>query len=142
MAKKKAVAVEATVAGADQCQYKCLNGTWKLVVNNAPQGSFCPFTLSGGCTEGNTKWTPASVIPDEPLSLVANSAEYVYRKSTKSLYFNAGTCGKGKHFPPVITAKELTKIDPDAAELVKSMQKNKRIASFSVVLKAQKIDPA
>ncbi len=98
--------------------------------------------MPGGCTEGATKSTPAIQIPDEQTALVANSAEYVYRKSTKSLHFKDGKCGKGKHFPPIISVKDLAEIDSDAAELVKSMQKNKRIASFSVVVKAQKVELA
>jgi len=129
------------LAAANPCEYRCDNNKWELHIDNAPAGFFCPPELSGECNHGSKKSTPAIAIPDDPLSLVANSAEYVYRKSTKSLYFKAGTCGKGKHFRKVITVRELTKMDPDAAELVKSMQKNKRIASFSVVLKAQKLSP-
>ena len=133
MAQKKTA-----IAAANECQYLCVNNKWRLEIDNATEGFYCPAPQSGGCTNGATKWTPAVPIP--PMELAANNAEYVYRKSTKSLHFKAGSCGRGKHFPLAITVKELTKFDPDAAELVKSMQKNKRIASFSVVLKAQKIE--
>ena len=135
MAKTKSA-----LAAANQCQYRCVAGSWRLEVDNSLPGFFCPTTLTGTCTDGATKSTPAAVEP--PLSLAANSAEYVFKKATKSLHFKAGTCGKGKHFPPTMTVKELAVADPDAAELVKSMQKNNRIASFSVILKAQKGEPA
>jgi hypothetical protein len=132
----------ALLAG-NQCGYKCENGQWVLKVNNAPPGFYCPTSLPSGCNNGDTKSTPAIAIPDpDSISLVANSAEYIYRKSTTSLHFKAGTCGKGKFFPTEISAKDLAKVDPDAAELVKLMQKNKRIASFSIVLKAQKFEQA
>ena len=137
MAKAKLAA-----AGSNQCRYECIGEQWKLVENNAPIGFVCLPTLGGTCTNGSFTSTPAVPIPDEPLALVANSAEYVYSKSSKSLHFKSGTCSKGKHFPSVISVKDLAKIEADAAELVKSMQKNKRIASFSVVLKAQKVEKA
>jgi hypothetical protein len=127
------------IAAANECQYRCIAGKWNLDVDNSTTGFYCPTTLPGACTNGATKTTPA--VPDPPPSLAANSAEYVFKKPTKSLHFKVGTCGKGKHFPLTITVKELAKVDPDAAELVKSMQKNKRIASFSIVLKAQKVEP-
>lgn len=129
-------------AAALPCKYECQNGHWVLVENHAPEGFVCLPTSSGTCTNGSFKSTPAVAIPDDPPALAANSAEYVYSKSSKSLHFKAGTCGKGKHFPPTISVKDLAKIDPDAAELVKSMQKNKRVASFSVVVKAQKFEQA
>jgi hypothetical protein len=131
---------KSALAVANQCQYRCVNGKWKLEVDNSPPGFFCPLTQPGACNNGAIVSTPA--VPNPPPSLAANSAEYVFNKSSKSLHFKDGTCGKGKHFPPAITIKELAKLDPDAAELVKSMQKNKRIASFSIVLKAQKVESA
>ena len=81
--------------------------------------------------------------PDEPpVELAANTGEYIYQKKTKSLHFRGGSCGNGRHFKALITLKELTKIDADAAELIKSLQSSKKISSLSVLLKAQKVEKA
>ena len=90
---------------------------------------------------GSEVSTPAE--PDDaPAALAANTGEYIYQKKTKSLHFRSGSCGNGKHFMPLITLKELTKIDADAAELIKSLQSNKKISTLSVLLKAQKVEKA
>ena len=71
--------------------------------------------------------------------LISGAGKHV---QTKSLHFRSGSCGNGKHFMPMITLKELTKIDADAAELIKSLQSNKKISTLSVLLKAQKVEKA
>ena len=134
--------VTAAASAPASCIYRCSQGEFVLVGGNPPEGTFCANTAGHCLIEGEEIQLPPEPIPVEPPSLVSsvsNSGTYRFNRTTKSLYFCGGSCGKGKHFLPVITAKELKKIDPDAAELVKSMQKNKKIQSFSVTIKAQKI---
>lgn len=125
------------------CKYICSEGELINVAGNPPEGFYCP-PVGGNCSEeGDIVFLPAVEIPQDPPGLTANSGIYSYNRTTKSLYFRGGgSCGKGKHFKSVITLKELAKIDANASELVKSMHKNKKIESFSVVLKAQKIEKA
>ena len=141
MAKKKSSKVAATTATTDDCTYTCNGSEFVLTGGNPPEGTFCPPTLGDCGIPGEEITSPPTPIPADP-PLAANSAEYRLNRVTKSLYFRRGSCGKGKHFQPVITTKELAKIDTDAAELVKSILKNKKISSFSIVLKAQKTKPS
>jgi hypothetical protein len=145
MAKKKTstastkVATATAAAISDECTYTCNGSQFVLTGGNPPEGTFCPPTLGGCSISGQVISVAPEVIPVDP-PLAANSAEYRLNRVTKSLYFRRGSCGKGKHFKPVITTKELAKIDADASELVKSILKNKKISSFTIVLKAQKAE--
>lgn len=127
-----------SAAGVPVCLYECQQGQWINIGGNPPAGYYCPSNAGTCSLDGDSTTFPPEPIPFSSAVLASNTGEYYFNRKDKSLYFRGGNCGKGKHFKPVITLKELAKIDPDAAELIKSMQKNKKITSFSVVLKSQK----
>ncbi|MEQ1827740.1 MAG: hypothetical protein ABL921_17405 [Pirellula sp.] len=125
--------------GTNKCTYECQDGSFSLVNDDSNPGFFCPNSLSSCTVTGEQKTITALPDPPEALKMGKNSGQYVYHADSKKLLFSCGECGKGKHFHPELTVKELAKIDPDTAELVKSLQKNKKVATFSVILKAQNI---
>jgi hypothetical protein len=126
--------------GVNKCDYTCIGGEFVFTEGTPDPGYYCP-AFAGECDiVGQTISIPASLIPDDPSAALAlNSGEYVYHGSLKKLLFRSGKSGKGKCFKAELTVKELSKLDPDAAELVKSLNKNKRVANFSVIVKAQKM---
>ena len=138
MSKKSTTTSVSTVPA---CRYSCDGSNWILIGGNPPAGFHCPSN-AGACSVAGQEFSMAPVPDEPPAALAANTGEYVFQKTTKSLHFRGGSCGNGKHFQPTITLKELSKIDADAAELVKSLQKNKKVSSFSVLLKAQKVEKA
>ena len=125
--------------GTNVCQYLCDGTSFVYFAGNPSPGYYCPPT-SGVCTvAGDEIVIPALPIPPEATrSLALNQGEYLFNQATKKLMFRSGKSGPGRSFPVELSVKELAKIDEKAAELVKSIQKNKSIASFSVILKAQK----
>jgi hypothetical protein len=122
------------------CAYLCVDLEGMFIGGDPEPGYYCPSN-GGTCDiEGDVFFYPALPIPEgESRSRPANTGEYIYHAATKKLLFKGGKCGKGKCFKTEITVKELAKFDAEAAELVKTMQKDKRVASFSIFLKAQKM---
>jgi hypothetical protein len=126
---------------ANVCEFTCIDGTFVLTGGNPGPGFFCPGEIGECSVNGSTKRIPALPIPDDPsASLRAlNEGLYVYHAGQKKLLFQGGNCDEHRHFVPELTVKELAKWDPDSAKLVKDLRKNKKVANFSVVVKARKI---
>lgn len=122
------------------CSYRCENGLFVLLGGNAQPGYYCPSDAGSCSTEGEEISLPAVEIPpDASRRLAPNQGQYIYHVASKNLLFSEGKSGPGRFFPNEISIKELAKFDEKSAELVKSMVKNKSVASFSIILKAQKI---
>jgi len=123
------------------CTYQCDGSRWVLTGGNPPEGMYCAPVEETCSTPGEVISLPPVAIPEDPSSGpgALNSGSYVFDKKSKTLYFRGGSCSKGKHFKSVITLKELAKMDEKASETIKTIQKNKIVTAFQVVLKAQKI---
>lgn len=124
----------------NECSYVCVNGTYILSGGNPSPGFYCPDEAGVCGVEGEEIRAAAIILASVATrSLALNQGQYLYHVASKKLFFSGGKSAKGRFFPNELTVKELAKIDEKAATLVKSLQKNKSIASFSIILKAQKI---
>lgn len=124
---------------ANPCSYRCTNGTFILVGGNAHPGFYCPSDAGACHVEGDELTLPAVELPpDASRALALNQGQYTYHVASKKLLFSGGKSGPGRFFPNEISVKDLAKFDEKSAELVKSIQKNKSVATFSIILKAQK----
>ena len=125
------------------CEYVCSGGFWYFVGGDPGPGETCPL-IAGTCSasEENAQMflPPVPIAQNASRSLAANTGEYLFNMTTKMLQFRGGSCSDGKHFKPTFSLRELAQFDADAAELAKSMAKNKKIGFFSIVLKAQDME--
>lgn len=158
---KSAAFTSFSVSGT--CVYFCDEPEWMLVEDRSNPGYYCENTY-GACSvasatievdalpeeeSGETAVSMASrarapaskktTVSNHETSIPKNAALYRYVRQSKKLRRVRGAWSKGQYAPLEMTLKELAKFAPNVSEIVSAMAKNKAVASFQVIVPAQKI---
>ncbi len=160
---KKSNATSSSASGT--CLYLCVDGDFQLVQDNSQPGYYCE-NYFGTCEDGETievdAWPDgsddgggtddgggidngggidggqASARKAKSRSLPKNTAIYRYVRSRKVVRRERGAWAKGFSTPLEMTLKELAKYAPKVYKIVSLMAKNGAVASFEVLIPAQK----
>jgi hypothetical protein len=137
------------------CTYLCVGGDYQLIEDNSQPGYYCENS-NGACEEDETvivdAWPDGSGdgggTDDGGLSLASsmkarmlpkNTALYRYVRSRKVVRRERGAWAKGYSTPLELTLKELAKYAPKVYKIVSLMAKSSAVASFEVLIPAQKL---